>query len=227
MPTVLVTGANRGIGLELARQYRGAGWRVIGCCRRPESAEALTAVLGGEPIRTLDVTRPADIERLATDLRGVAIDLLVNNAGVLTPPDQSLALHDHAAWVTSFETNAIGPFLVTRALVPNLMAGSRKVVATLSSRMGSVADNNSGGYYAYRSSKAALNAVMRSLALDLRERGIVVTLFHPGWVRTEMGGPAALLEPREAVATLRETIGRITLRDSGRFLNLDGSELPW
>lgn len=232
--TVLITGASRGLGLELVRQYSAANWQVIACCRHPERATALcqlAAQAGGRVhIMPLDVSNIDSIHRFAQSLSGLAIDVLINNAGIYGPDDQSdiTALATHAAqWHEVLTVNTMAPVFVSSALLSNLKQGHKKTIALMSSKMGSMADNDSGGDYIYRSSKAALNAVGKSLALDLAEQHIKLVLLHPGWVQTDMGGPRALITPEQSVTGIRTLLENLTPEDSGRFFQYDGSELPW
>lgn len=224
MPTVLVTGANRGIGLEFARQYREAGWTVIGTCRRPESAPQL-AGLGAE-VHALDVADGEAIRGLAHRLGERSIDVLINNAGVYGG-DQSLGALDGREWQAVLLVDAVAPIRMAEAFVGHLARAPRPVIANITSKMGSIDDNGSGGVYMYRSAKAALNAATRSLAIDLRGRGVLVALLHPGWVQTDMGGPGALITARQSVEGMRAIIARLTPPDSGRFLAYDGKDIPW
>jgi len=232
MPTVLITGASRGIGLEFTRQYAAAGWKVIATCRRPKKAKALNAVAGDVSVYALDVDDPAAAKALARKVRGKAIDVVINNAGVYGPRNVTRARAargkaEFAAWGEVLRTNVMGPLAVSAALVPGLKRGKRKTIATVSSRMGSIGDNTARDSYIYRSSKAAVNAVMKTLANDLRGEGIKVVLFHPGWVRTDMGGPGAAIDAVDSVAGMRAVIARLKKADSGRFFNYDGTEIPW
>ena len=219
MKTILVTGASRGIGLELCRQLRQAGHRVIAACRTaPDELRSL----GCRIIDGVEVTDDATVARLAAEVGGDRIDVLVNNAGILAR--DSLDDLDFDGMRRQFEVNALGPLRVTRALLPNLGAGSKVVIIT--SRMGSIADNSSGGYYGYRMSKAAVNIAGVSLARDLRGRGIAVLLLHPGMVATEMTGrhgiPAA-----EAAANLVARIESLGMEQTGSFHHANGEPLPW
>lgn len=220
MPTVLITGANRGLGLEFARQYAADGWDVIATARDPDGAEELRQT--GAELHALDVADPSSIDALAERLRGRPIDVLIANAGVMGP-----AQPQAEGWAHTFAVNAIGPTLLARALRENVAASSERKMAAITSQMGSVADNSSGGYIPYRSSKAALNAAWKSLSIDLAGDGITVTLFHPGWVQTDMGGPGATLTPQDSVAGLRSQIAALDRSRSGRFVAYDGRELPW
>ncbi len=227
MPTCLITGANRGIGLEFARQYAADGWSVIATCRRPEQASALPQIEGDVRIEALDVTNFAGIEKLGRKLERVPIDVLINNAGIYGPRVVPYDSIDYAAWAEVLRVNTMSCAKVSAVLSRNVAWSQRKLIVALSSSMGSVGGNVSGGGYIYRSSKAALNAVMRSLAIDLRPKEITVCVVHPGWVRTDMGGSGAVLDPFESVAGMRHLIERLTLNDSGKFFYYDGSELPW
>lgn len=231
MPTVLVTGANRGLGLEFARQYAAEGWQVLAACRAPDAAtdlQGLAAASGGR-IRVLEanVTDTASVRAAAAALKGEAIDLLLNNAGVGGPPGQQLGNLDYAAWARVLDTNTLGPMRVVEAFLENIAKGHRKQIVTITSAMGSIEDNTSGGRYAYRSSKAAVNMVMKSLSIDLAPRGITCLMVHPGWVRTDMGGPGGKITPAESVRALRSLIDAIKPEDSGKFLNYDGKPYPW
>ena len=220
MRHVVITGANRGIGLELARHYQAEGWRVTGACRESsaELGRVATQVIAG-----IDVTSKACIERLVTTLRGQTIDLLINNAGILL--HDTLGELDFDALRLQMETNAFAPLRICEALLPNLQAGSK--IANITSRMGSIADNDSGGYYGYRASKAAFNALGRSLAVDLKERGIAVAQLHPGFVKTRMVDFGGLITPQESAAGLVARIAALNLENSGSFWHSNGEELPW
>ncbi|MEX1204441.1 MAG: SDR family oxidoreductase [Dongiaceae bacterium] len=226
MPSVLVTGGNRGIGLEFVRQYAAEGWRVHAACRRPETARELAAVEGDVAVHRLDVADDRQIATLAELLADEALDILVNNAGV-GGPREGFGETDTAAWLEVFRANSIAPLHMAERFIDHLMRGRRKLIVSLTSRMGSIADNTGGGYYIYRSSKAALNAAMKSLAIDLAPRGVTVVVFHPGWVKTDMGGPGAQITPQASVAGMRKKIAALGLADSGRFFNYDGGAIPW
>ncbi len=225
MPTVLLTGANRGIGLAFAGAYAADGWRVLATCRNPRAAGELGAVKGDVQVHPLDVADDGAIGALAQSLKGEAIDLLINNAGISA--DDAFGRTDTDDWLRAFLPNSIAPIHVLEAFLPHLERGREKTAVALTSKMGSIADNGSGGSYIYRSSKAALNAAMKSAAIDLRPRGIKVAVFHPGWVRTEMGGPNGLIDTTASVAGLRAKIAALTPAESGGFFNYDGKALPW
>ena len=229
--SVLVTGANRGLGLEFVRQYAQAGWKTYAACRSPKSAKELKALqdqhAGRITILSLDVTDAASVRTAAEKLRGEPIDLLLNNAGVGSPPAQKIGSLDYAAWSQLLDANVLGPARVVETFVDNVAKGRDKRIVTLTSRMGSIADNSSGGSYAYRSSKAGVNAVMKSFSIDLAPRGITCVVVHPGWVRTDMGGAGGKLAPAESVKSLRALIDGLSPMDSGKFFNVDGEVLPW
>lgn len=226
---LLITGANRGIGLEFVRQYAAAGYRVFACCREPHHAVALTslAASSGERIslHRLDVSDFQQIEQLTADLHGQAIDLLINNAGIY--PNAAFGSLDYDAWHKAFLINTMAPAKMLECFVEHLAASRLRKVATLSSKMGSIADNGSGGSPLYRSSKAALNMVMKNLAIELKPRGIATCTLHPGWVKTDMGGANALITAEQSVAGMRQVIDRLTAQNSGRFTGYDGQEIPW
>jgi NAD(P)-dependent dehydrogenase (short-subunit alcohol dehydrogenase family) len=220
MGIAVVTGANRGIGLELVRQLAARGTQTVAVCRhRSSELEAL-----GVPVEDdCDVTRPDTWTRLASRFARSDIDLLVHNAGMLVEDGLDDVEPDDVR--AQFELNALAPLFLTRALRPRLRAGAK--VALVTSRMGSMADNGSGGYYGYRMSKAALNAVGVSLANDLKAQGVAVAILHPGAVRTEMTGGSGMIDADEAVRGLLRRIDELTLDRSGRFLHQNGQSLPW
>lgn len=226
---VLVTGANRGIGLEFVRQYAADGWHVIACCRDPLSATALNALAsspgGCMSVHALDVSDFNQIERLAMALEGQAIDLLINNAGFY--PQSAFGSIDYADWDRAFRINAMAPMKMVECFVEHVACSRLRKIVTLSSKMGSVADNDSGGSYLYRTSKAAANMLMKSLAIDLKPRGIAAAALHPGWVKTDMGGPNALITTEMSVAGMRHVIDQLSVHSAGRFIAYDGEEIPW
>lgn len=227
MPTCLITGANRGIGLEFVKQYAADGWKIIATCRRPDAAEQLNALEGDIQVHPLDVTDFARIEALARKLGGEPIDLLINNAGIYGPRVSPYDSIDYAAWAEVLRVNTMSPLKVSAVFADAVAKSGLKRIVAITSQMGSIADNSSGGSYIYRSSKAALNAAMKSLAHDLQGKKIAVAMLHPGWVRTDMGGSGATIDPFESVAGLRQVIDALNLENSGRFLAYDGRELPW
>ncbi|MBD3897625.1 SDR family oxidoreductase [Halomonas sp. ML-15] len=218
--TVLITGANRGVGLALAQHYHREGWQVIGVCR---SASAELAEVAERVIEGIDVTREADVAGLAESLDGTRLDLLINNAGLLR--DEQLGAIDFDTIREQMEINAYAPLRVAEALLPCLGEGSK--IANITSRMGSIADNDSGGRYGYRASKAALNAFGKSLAVDLAPRGIAVVQLHPGYVQTRMVNFGGLISPDEAAAGIAARIEALSLETSGSFWHSNGEPLPW
>ena len=227
MPSVLITGANRGLGLEFTRQYAADGWRGFAACRDPAGARDLAAVEGDVSAETLDVDDGPQVAALANKLSGQPIDVLINNAGIYGPKDVTRDTVVYDAWGQVFRTNTMSPLAMSAAFAANVAQGGQKKIITLSSIMGSIAENDSSGDFIYRSSKAAVNAVMKSLAGDLKSEGITVAVLHPGWVRTDMGGPDAAIEAPESVTGMRAVIAGLKESDSGRFLNYDGTEIPW
>jgi NAD(P)-dependent dehydrogenase (short-subunit alcohol dehydrogenase family) len=227
--TIVVTGANRGIGLEFARQWLERGASVIATARDIDAAEALITLREAHPdllrVMPLDVSDEASVQQLAFALEGVPIQLLINNAGVAGRGGFRDLATDVALHV--FNVNALGPLRVTRALHPNLVLGAPSKVVCITSGLGSIGDNTSGGSYAYRMSKAALNMVSRNMAHDLRAQGISVIALTPGHVRTDMGGSRAPTSPAESIAAMNAVIDRLTLEDTGRFFSWTGKEFPW
>ncbi len=224
MSTYLVTGASRGLGLELARQLQARGDHVIGAVRDPAGADALRAT--GARIEPLVVDDPASVAALGARLADTPIDVLVNSAGVGglgrgLPDLTAEELHRY------FAVNAVGPVLVTQAVLPSLRAGRLRRVAHLTSLMGSIADNTSGAAYAYRGSKAALNMLNKSMALELGREGFVCVVLNPGWVQTDMGGPHAPTPVADSVRGLLAIVDSLTPERNGRFFHFDGRELPW
>lgn len=222
--TVLITGANRGIGLEMARQFSERGDTVIGTARNPEEAADLKALR--VRVEPLDVTDSASVASLAQRLAGVPIDLLVNNAGVRGQTRTNFAEFDFDAAARTLDVNSLGPMRVTQALLPNLQAGEGKTVIQVSSIAGSLGQGR-GGSFDYRASKAALNMFNRALASALSQQGFVCVAIHPGWVKTRMGGEHAPVETKDSVAGMLEVIDGLMPQDNGRFLDYRGNGIPW
>ena len=220
MTNVLITGANRGIGLELCRCFRARGESVIAVCRKP-SAELQK--VGARIIEGIDVTDDRSGAALLRALDNAKIDVLVHNAGILR--SESLGHIDYGSLRQQLETNAVAPLRLTEQLLPLLAPGAK--VALMTSRMGSIADNTSGNMYGYRMSKAALNMAGASLAHDLKPRGVAVVILHPGYVRTEMTGGHGNIEASDAAKQLVARIDELTVEKSGRFLHANGEPLPW
>ncbi|MBU3735988.1 MAG: SDR family oxidoreductase [Methylobacterium sp.] len=231
MPTTLITGANRGIGLEFTRQYAAAGWQVHATCRHPDQAHALQALAGKYPairMHPLDVADFDRIDSLARELQNESIDLLLNNAGIYPSGSRGrLGATDEAEWAQAFRVNSMAPLRMCEAFLTHVARSPLKKIALITSKMGSIDDNTSGGAYIYRTSKAALNMVARSLAIDLAPQGISVALLHPGWVRTDMGGPDAWISAEQSVTGMRQLIDRLDLERSGKFFAYDGQPIPW
>ncbi|MCR9072022.1 MAG: SDR family oxidoreductase [Alphaproteobacteria bacterium] len=226
MPTVLITGANRGIGLELARQYAADGWRVIATCRNPGAAADLQAVGGDIDVYPLDVDDPSTLDALVTSLKGQEIDVLFNNAGININKVPSIGDIDYDAWAQTMATNVFAPIRVAWAFKDNVLASPTKVMAFTSSLMGSIG-RNGGGNAVYRSSKTALNMAAHCLSVELADKGAIVALLHPGHVRTDMGGASAPVTAEESAAGLRDVVAKLTPQDNGCFRNYDGTEFPW
>jgi NAD(P)-dependent dehydrogenase (short-subunit alcohol dehydrogenase family) len=220
MPTILITGAGRGLGLELARQYAQDGWRVIGTVRQGDLKE-----IGAETLRA-DVTNPAEIKALSAKMKGTPIDVLFCNAGIIGKRGMALGSFDYAEWETVLRVNLLGAAAVIEALIDHVAASERKTVAVMSSRLGSIAET-SGMTLPYATSKAALNLLAKGLAATLEARGIVVVALSPGWVKTDMGGQGATLTPQVSVRGLRKVLGGLRREDSGKFFSYDGSQIPW
>jgi len=232
MNTVLITGASRGIGLEFSRQYADKGWQVLACCRHPDKSDALNKLAAQFAalikIYPLDVANHAQIEKLAQTLDYESIDLLINNAGINPVSDASGFGHtNYDEWMTAFNINTMAPLKMAEAFAQQIARSKQKTIVTLTSLMGSIADNSSGGNYLYRSSKAAANMVVKSLAIDLSQQGITSVAFHPGWVQTDMGGPDAMIPASQSVSGMRQVISSLTLADSGKFFDYDGNVLAW
>lgn len=224
MPTVLITGAGRGLGYEYARQYAADGWKVIGTVRNAKAKAALTKLGAGAHIA--DVTDRKAIAKLAAGLKGVPIDVLICNAGIYGPGGMSLGKLDYAAWEEVLRVNLLGPAAVAEALLGNVAASEKRIIVMMSSRLGSIAEIRGGDYF-YASSKAALNAVGKAFSVALAGRSITVVSLSPGWVRTDMGGKSAPLAPETSVEGLRKVIAGLTPGKSGSFMSYDGSAIPW
>jgi len=219
MPTVLITGANRGLGLEFATQYSADDWNVVTTVREPSpELEAL-----GVRIEQLDM---ADLNAVAAfGERLDELDLLVANAGTYGPKEATSA-EDAEAWLGTIRVNTVAPYLLARSVMPLVERGRGRLIA-ISTKMGSIEDNNSGGFLAYRSSKTALNMAWRNLALDVRRSGVIAAMLHPGWVQTRMGGSSAPLTPTESVGGMRRVIDGLGPEDGGGFFAYDGGRVPW
>ena len=223
----MITGSNRGIGLELVRQYAADGWKVIATCRNPIGVGELATLEGDIEVHGLDVSDSYQIDRLAKDLLGIPVDVFINNAGIFGPKGYSLEEIDYQEWMKVIDVNVFSPLKVSLAFADNIASSEQKKLITISSIMGSIADNTSGGNTIYRSSKSAVNSVMRGLAGDFRDRGIAVRVLHPGWVQTDMGGADAAITPGQSVKGMKKVIDELSLETSGSYVNYDSKELPW
>ena len=229
MPHALITGANRGIGLEHVRQLLAREWTITAGVRDPGSAAELKALDPGDGrlrIEAYDANDLSAAAALKTKVTG-PIDILFANAGVMGPSNQEFGAAAGEGFMETLRTNTLAPLALAEAFADQVAGSQLKVIALQSSRMGSIADNDSGGRYAYRASKAALNAVGKSLSVDLKEKGVIVLILHPGWVRTDMGGPNGLLTASESVEGQLDLIARANPAMSGRFFQVSGEDLAW
>ncbi len=230
MPSILITGSNRGLGIEWAHQYAVEGWRVFATCRYPAEATALAKLAEQHStisLHRLDITVPEDLRALFWELEQEPIDILVNNAGIYIEKDSvqfgSLCYHD---WARTFEVNTMGAMRVSEYFAENVARSEKRLIVAVSSHMGSIADIESPGNYYYRSSKAALNAAMQGLAALLKSRGVGVLILHPGGVKTRMG-PKHGISPEHSVRAMRLIVERFTMEQTGRFFRYDGAPMPW
>lgn len=230
MANVFITGANRGIGLELARQYCEAGDRIYATCRTPAAADSLNALAGSSggrlTVHALDVGDAASVAACGKLVGDTPIDLLINNAGILGGASQTLQAIDFDAWIEAFQVMTIGPFRMVQTLLPNLKAATGAKVMTVTSQLGA-STWPFGGSYAYSSAKAGVNKVMQILAKDLKAENITVAMIHPGWVKTDMGGAGADITPQESAAGIRAVIAGLTAETSGKFYKWNGEIHPW
>lgn len=227
MQNVLITGANRGIGLALTQHYLKAGWQVIATYRKAYDIESLQALSCPQlALMQADVGNDEDLENLAQQLESKGLDLIINNAGVYGPRNQALGTIDRQTWRDVLEVNTISPLMLAQALADNL-AQNQGTLAIISSKVGSIDDNAGGEGYMYRSSKTAVNQVVKSLSIDLAPYNITVVALHPGWVRTDMGGPNGHIDVQESVAGLTKVLANLNPELSGHFINYDGNEIAW
>ena len=228
MNTILVTGTNKGVGLEITRLLSNRGDRVIACCRRPLEATALSKLEGNIDIQEVSVGEDESVSQLASRLKGVAIDTIINNAGTMGPEAkrQSVSDMDFSGWADAFNINSMGPVRIMQALLPNLKMTESPKVMTVTSQMGALSLDMTSAH-AYCSSKAALNKFMRLASIDLKPDGIAVGLVHPGWVRTDMGGPRAHLSPEESAAGCIEVTDTLSLDNTGGFWKWNGETHDW
>ncbi|WP_417608469.1 SDR family oxidoreductase [Parasphingorhabdus sp.] len=221
MATAIITGANRGLGLEMAKQYSANGWHVIGTAREPEKATELQAI-DNVKVLQLDAADDASVKSFAEQIADQPIDLFINNAGSFGPSE-----FDPDAWLDLFNVNVIGPVRLANALKENVAKSADKKMVVLSSQVGSIAENKTGGMMYYRTSKAAVNQAWNCLAQQWKDEGLTLAMMHPGWVQTDMGGENADLTPQESVEGMRSVIDRLTHEQSAKFYDYSGREIPW
>ena len=231
MAVALITGANRGLGLEFTRQYLADGWHVFATCRDPASANELQRLAGKArgklAIVAMDVTDAQSVRAASAQVGEVRVDLLLNCAGITGIPGQKVCKVNYESWVRVLDVNTMGPLRVIEAFLDDVARSELKLVVTITSGMGSLSDNTSGGSIAYRTSKAAVNMVTRCAAIDLAPQGITCVVVNPGWVKTDMGGPNATLTAQESVTAMRRLIEKLGPTHSGMFFHYDGTEYPW
>ncbi len=230
MSSILITGANRGIGLELTRCFIQDDWRVFACCRNPEQSDELHALAAKNnklSIHRLEVTNRAQIAELAEALSGEVIDILFNNAGIFGPEKQGFGETDRDGWLETFHVNCIAPMMISEAFVEMVARSKLRIIAAMGSVMGSIGENSSGSHYAYRTSKAALHMVIKGLSLDLADRGIITVALHPGWVRTRMGGTDAPLGADVSAQGLKKVLLGLTVEESGCLIDSLGDKRVW
>lgn len=229
---LLITGANKGLGLEFVQQYSAKKYQVYCCCRDLKRCDALLKIARRFPyvkVFQVDVTNADQLAGLADELKDKPIDIILNNAGIYGPRDEYIGANpiEVSSMLEVFNTNAVAPLKITEAFIANLCLGKDRKVVAISSEMGSIAGNRSGGSPAYRASKAALNAIMKTMSIDLGELGLKVLMLHPGWVKTDMGTDAAPLSPEESVTGMIEVIEKFDGSKNGQFLDYKGEEIPW
>lgn len=238
MPSVLITGANRGIGLELTRQYVGDGWSVYATCRNPDAADELKAIGGPLRVLAMDVSDLDQVRATAKAMERVAIDVLINNAGTIDAQsygtvayekvdDPDLRNYDYDEWIRVLQTNLLGPARVCGEFVDHLAAGERPIAVMMSSGIGSITNTWQAGRYAYRTSKAGLNMLTRGIGPWYEQQGIIIVSISPGWTRTGMGGSKGVNSAEQAASGVRKVIASATKADTGKFFNFDGSIIPW
>jgi len=230
MARILITGANRGLGLEFVERYLESGDDVIATYRNEESSFDLIKMSNDRSnlkLLELDVSSNKSLNSFAENLGDSPIDIFINNAGVYGPRNSSFGNVDEENWIPAIKINAIAPILLTQLIIKNIRSGADKKLIYITSKMGSIDDNKGGGAYVYRSSKTALNAIVKSLSVDLKNEKIAVALIHPGWVKTDMGGPNALIDKDTSVTGMTEVISNLDISSTGNFYNYDGTVIPW
>lgn len=221
MGTVLITGANRGIGLEMAKQYADNGWDVIGTAREPNKAEELNAIANAKTMQ-LDAADDASVANFTSEIGDQPIDLYINNAGIYGPQE-----FDRDGWLELLNVNVVAPVKLANALKDNVAKSDGKKMVVISSQVGSIAENESGDMMYYRTSKAAVNQAWKSLSNQWKDEGLTLTMMHPGWVQTDMGGENADLTPEESVSGMRQVIENLDHSQTGAFHDYSGREIPW
>ena len=228
--SILITGTNRGIGLEFVKHYLKNNEKVIATCRNKNSAKDLLELentTSNLSLVELDVSNPNSINEFTSKITDQPINTFINNAGVFGPRNIEFGNFNAKEWLDVFNINTIAPLLITQKILKNLRLGKDKKLVFISSKVGSIEDNTEGGMYIYRTSKTALNQVIKSLSIDLKEENFIVVALHPGWVQTDMGGPNALIDTKTSVRGMTEAIDNLTSKNSGKFYNYDGSPIPW
>ena len=228
--SILITGTNRGIGLEFVKHYLKNNEKVIATCRNKNSAKDLLELkntTNNLSLVELDVSNPNSINEFASKITDQPIDTFINNAGVFGPRNNEFGNFNAKEWLDVFNINTIAPLLITQKILKNLRLGKNKKLVFISSKVGSIEENTGGGMYIYRSSKTALNQVIKNLSIDFKDENFIAAALHPGWVQTDMGGPNALIDTKTSVKGMAEVIDSLVLKNSGRFYNYDGSSIPW
>ena len=228
--SILITGTNRGIGLEFVKHYLKNNEKVIATCRNKNSAKDLLELkntTSNLSLVELDVSNSNSINKFASKITDQPIDIFINNAGVFGPRNNEFGNFNAKEWLDVFNINTIAPLLITQKILKNLRLGKNKKLVFISSKVGSIEDNNGGGMYIYRSSKTALNQVIKSLSIDFKDENFIAAVLHPGWVQTEMGGSNALIDTKTSVKGMAKVIDNLAPKNSGKFYNYDGSPIPW
>ena len=228
--SILITGTNRGIGLEFVKHYLKNNEKVIATYRNKNSAKDLLELKNTTSnlfLVELDVSNPNSINEFSSKITDQPIDTFVNNAGVFGPRNNEFGNFNAKEWLDVFNINTIAPLLITQKILKNLRLGKNKKLVFISSKVGSIEENTGGGMYIYRSSKTALNQVIKSLSIDFKDENFIAAALHPGWVQTDMGGPNALIDTKTSVKGMTEVIDSLVIKNSGRFYNYDGSSIPW
>ena len=228
--SILITGTNRGIGLEFVKHYLKNNEKVIATCRNKNSAKDLLELentTSNLSLLELDVSKPNSIDEFTSKIADQPIDTFINNAGVFGPRNIEFGNFNAKEWLDVFNINTIAPLIITQKILKNLRLGKDKKLVFISSKVGSIEDNTEGGMYIYRTSKTALNQVIKSLSIDFKDENFITVALHPGWVQTNMGGPNALIDTKTSVKGMIKVIDNLTPKNTGKFYNYDGSSIPW